>query len=84
MTRYTAPGDILPYSDRKAERSYTKAWAIEDIVWAQQQACAGKSFDEIARTLGRTSAEVVQIVSPEPQESRQERAGMAYEHLKGR
>lgn len=75
---------ILPYSDRKAARAYAEPWPIEDIVRAQQMACQGKPLDEIARELGRTSAEVVQIVDPEPKDDRQERAGMDYAHLKGR
>ncbi len=85
MTRYTAPGDILPYSDRKAMRSFNEAkpWLIEDIVRAQQMACEGKLFEEIARALGRTSAEVVQMVDPEPEDDRQARAGSGYADVKG-
>ncbi len=84
MTRYTASGDILPYSDRKAMRSLKEAkpWLIEDIVLAQRMACEGKLFEEIARTLGRTSAEVVKMVDPEPKDDRQERVGSGYADVK--
>jgi hypothetical protein len=84
VSRYNSTADILPYSDRKAARAYAEAWTIEDICRAQQMACDGKPFDEIARELGRTSAEIAQIVDPEPKADRQERAGMGYAHLKGR
>lgn len=77
--------EILPYSDRKAMRSLDEAkpWSIEDIVLAQRMACEGKLFEEIARALGRTTAEVVRMVDPEPEDDRQETAGMGYADVKG-
>lgn len=83
--KYTSTSDIQPYSDRKAMRSLAEAkpWLIEDIVLAQNMACEGKLFEEIARALSRTTAEVVQMVDPEPEDDRQEIAGSGYADVKG-
>jgi hypothetical protein len=53
-------------------------------VRAQRLACAGVSFEEIARALGRSSEEVRLRLEPEPKPGRPATANLGYPHIKTR
>lgn len=83
--RYNAPGEILPYTDRKLSAGDVfQPWPIEDIVEAQCMACDGKSVDEIAAALGRPHDEVRRVVAPDiaVETKRQEVASVGFSNFK--
>lgn len=82
--RYNAPGEILPYTDRKLASDDRRPWPIEDIVSAQRLACEGKSVDEIAAELQLPHDEVRRVVSPDitKETKRQEMASVGWADLK--
>lgn len=93
--RYNAPGEILPYTDRKlAEGNEFQPWPIEDTVRAQwlfaggfnahREWCEPHSIDEIAAAMQRPHDEVRRVVSPDvaKETKRQEMASVGFEHLK--
>jgi predicted transcriptional regulator len=60
-------------------------WPLEELVQAQCMECEGRSYDEIAQALGRSSEEVRRRLDADPPPKRApEFAGVAYRHLKGR
>jgi predicted transcriptional regulator len=71
----------LPF---RARRPADDSWPLEEIVRAQRLACEGKSFDDIARTLGRTAQDVRQRLDPDPVAERPEFARVGYPHFKRR
>jgi hypothetical protein len=74
--------DPLPYAARRANDE--EPWPLEELVRAQQLACEGKSFEEIARALGRTAEDVRRRLDPDQVETRPEFARVGYPHLKRR
>ena len=83
--RYSAPGELRPYSDRKLESGLDPApWPIEDIVQAQCMACDGKTIDEIAAEMQLPHDEVRRVVYPdvETETKRQEVASVGFSNLK--
>lgn len=84
MSRYNAPGEILPFSDRKALRDEYVPPPIEDIVRIQQLDCQGLNIDAIAEATGLRHEDIRHVLNPEPVERGQERAGLRYQHMKAR
>ena len=74
--------DPLPHAMRRANDE--APWPLEELVRAQQLACAGKSLEEIAHALGRTAEDVRRRLDPDPVETRPEFARVGYPHLKRR
>jgi predicted transcriptional regulator len=72
----------LPFSARRPADD--DAWPLEELVRAQQLACVGKSFHEIAHALGRTAEDVRRRLDPDPVAERPEFARVGYPHLKRR
>jgi hypothetical protein len=73
--------DLLFSARRPADDN---TWPLEELVRAQQLACEGKNFDEIARTLGRTVEDVRRRLDPDPVAEHPEFARVGYPHLKRR
>lgn len=93
--RYNAPGEILPYSDKKFQTGTEfQPWPIEDTVRAQwlfaggfnsqREWCERHSVDEIAAALGRPHDEVRRVVAPDiaVETKRQEVASVGFSNLK--
>lgn len=59
-------------------------WPLHELVRAQRLACEGRSYDDIALTLGRSSEDVHRKLDPEPVARRPDFAGVRYGHLKRR
>jgi len=74
--------DVTRYRARKPVAA--PPWPLEELVRAQRMACEGKSFDAIARALGRSVKDVRRRLDPEPAPGRAEFATVGYPHLKGR
>jgi hypothetical protein len=67
-----------------ARRAGDEPWPLEELVRAQQLACEGLGFDDIARVLGRTTDDVRRRLDPDPAPTRPESANLGYPHLKRR
>jgi hypothetical protein len=81
--RETVPHDqLLHFSGCALMPNQTDPWPIEELVRAQCMACEGRSFDDIARALGRSADEVRRRLEPDPGPRRQELANLGYPHLK--
>jgi hypothetical protein len=85
--KYTAPGDLQTYTDRKLARFDDAPLDIETIVEIQRMDCEGKKRDDIQRELasrGVTMEQIMRVLNPEPAERRQERANVGFADVKGR
>jgi len=90
VTKYTHPGDLETYTDRKLARFEDAPLDIETIVKIQNMDCEGKKRDEILRVLGSqgvTMEQIARVLDPKDESGkprRQERANVGYADLKGR
>jgi hypothetical protein len=74
----------LLYRTRKLTAGPDATWPLEELVRAQCMECDGRSFDDIALALGRSTEEVRRRLDPTPVSGRPEFAGVAYRHMKRR
>lgn len=84
MTRYNAPGELLPYTDRKLQSVEYVPPPIEDIVRVQQLDCDGKSIDDIAGATGLHYEDIRHILNAEPAERKAETSSVGYSRNKRR
>jgi hypothetical protein len=90
LTKYTHPGDLETYTDRKLARFEDAPLDIEMIVKIQNMACEGRKRDEILREIGSqgvTMEQIARVLDPKDESGkprRQERANVGYADLKGR
>jgi hypothetical protein len=83
--RYNAPGEILPYTDRKiADGDEPLRLSNEDMVEAGQRACRGETVDEIAAAMNLPHHAIRRLVVPEiaVETKRQEMASVGHQQFK--
>ena len=81
---YNAPGEILPYTDRKLLGDEPIRMNNDQMVEAGQRACNGETVDQIAEAMALPHDVIRRFVSPDvaTETKRQETASVAFGHFK--